>query len=303
MRILVIGKEGQLAMSLAAARRSDGLELVAVGRPELDLTEPDTICRSLKRYGPNLVINTAAYTAVDKAEFEPTIAYATNAAGAAHVAQRCAERAIPLIQISTDYVFDGRKLTPYSEDDATAPLGVYGHTKLEGEQRVAEICSMHIILRTAWIVSPFGHNFVKTMLRLAKDRAEIGVVHDQRGNPTFAPHLAVAILAIAHRLIQEPGRVPWGIYHASGRGEATWCEVAREIFRVSAKLAGPVASVRPIGSADYPTSARRPANSRLDCNKLARAFDVCLPDWRVGVEECVLQLSQGGKMACSPDTG
>lgn len=293
MKILVIGKNGQLARSLVAAKKPDGLDLVAVGRPEMDLAVPETLAPALDHYAPDVVVNAAAHTAVDKAESEPEVAHAINAAAPGLVAGACTRRGIPLIHISTDYVFDGSQGTPYCEGDPVAPLGVYGRTKLEGERRVAAACEQHVILRTAWVVSPHGHNFVKTMLRLAATRSVIDVVDDQWGSPTYAPHLATAILTIAHAHLAKGGKAPpWGIYHAAGTGEATWCELARTVFAQSADIGGPRAEVRPITTAEYPTSARRPANSRLDCTKLERTFDVRLPDWRMGIAECVLALSR-----------
>ena len=181
---------------------------------------------------------------------------------------------------------------PYTEDDAPNPASVYGRSKLEGEKRVATGCSRHIILRTAWVHSPFGHNFVKTMLRLAASQPEVAVVDDQVGCPTYALHLADAILSIAARILDrsQHGEPPWGIYHAASQGEATWCSFAGEIFRCSAALGGPRAVVRAITTAEYPTPARRPQNSRLDARKLMRRFDVQLADWRAGVADCVRRL-------------
>jgi dTDP-4-dehydrorhamnose reductase len=188
-------------------------------------------------------------------------------------------------------VFDGRKVAPYVEGDPTGPINVYGRSKLEGEQRVAAGCKRHVILRTSWVFSPYGHNFVKTMLRLAAARPSLTVVDDQVGCPTCAPHLADAILKIALHInsAADPAGL-WGIYHAAGRGEATWYGFAREVFQASAKLGGPSASVTAITTADYPTPARRPQNSRLDGTKLATTFGVVLPDWRLGVQECVSQV-------------
>jgi dTDP-4-dehydrorhamnose reductase len=303
VKVLVIGRDGQLARSLAAAPKPDGLELAAIERPEIDLAKPETIAPVFDRIAPDLVINAAAYTAVDRAETEPELAHAVNAEGPGRVAAACARRGIPLIHISTDYVFDGTKPGPYFEDDAVAPLGVYGRSKLEGERRVAGECARHVILRTAWLVSPYGHNFVKSMLRLAASRTDIGVVDDQTGNPTYAPHLAEGILAIAQRYrVRGPNAVPWGVYHAAGSGEATWCDLAREVFQRSTDLGGVNAMVRPITTAEYPTPARRPANSRLDCCKLARAFDLRLPDWRVGVAECLRSLSDRAELGPRQET-
>ena len=293
MKVLVLGKEGQLSSSLASAAKPGGFEIFAVGRPEIDLAKPETIAPAFKRYKPDLVVNTAAYTAVDKAEQEPEIAQAINAQGAGLVAEACARISRPLIHISTDYVFDGTKLSPYCEDDPVAPLGVYGRTKLEGEQRVTAACREHIILRTSWVFSPYGHNFVKTMLRLAAVRSDISVVDDQIGSPTYASHLAISILKIA-QLVLSGRRASdvWGIYHAAGSGEASWYDVAREVFLQSMRLGGPGATVHSIATSEFPTPAKRPENSRLDCSKLARAFNVCLPNWQEGISECVLLLSQ-----------
>ena len=288
MNLLVLGSSGQLARSLIGVKRVTAVRVMAIGRPEIDVRVPESIARAFDRNTPDLVVNTAAYTAVDQAESEPDAAHAVNAAGAGHVARACERRRIPLIHASTDYVFDGAKTSPYREDDRTAPLNVYGGSKLAGERLVMSLCSRHIIVRTAWLVSCHGRNFVTTMLRLAETRPNLDVVDDQHGSPTFAPHLAAAILAISERLAGRTA--PWGIYHAAGAGEATWCDVAREVFSVSASLNGPSASVRPISSADYPTSARRPANSRLNCQKLEQAFGVRFADWRVGIAECVRSL-------------
>jgi dTDP-4-dehydrorhamnose reductase len=290
--LLVTGRGGQLAQSLCEVAAQRGLEVVALGRPDLDLTDAASIAAAIERAAPSIVVNAAAYTAVDKAESEPELAHAVNARGAGHMAEACERRGIPLIHISTDYVFDGEKSHPYTEDDAPNPASAYGRSKLDGERRVAAGCSRHIILRTAWVHSPFGHNFVKTMLRLAASRPEVAVVDDQAGSPTYAPHLADAIVSIAAHVLDgsQKGGHPWGIYHAAGQGEATWCAFAREIFRCSAALGGPTANVRPITTAEYPTPARRPRNSRLDSGKLIRTFGVQLADWRKGTADCVRRL-------------
>ena len=294
MRILVAGKTGQVARSLVAASSSTGLEIVAPGRPQLDLERPDSLVEAIDACSPDIVVNAAAYTAVDKAEQEEDAAFAVNAAGAGHLARACADAGIPIIHISTDYVFDGSKLEPYLEDDPTAPLGAYGRSKLDGERLVAAANPRHVIVRTAWVVSPYGNNFVKTMLRLAETRPELGVVDDQTGSPTYAPHLAGAIIAVARQVAgADKSSEHWGTYHACGRGFATWCQLAREVFGQAAAHRLATAQVRAITTADYPTPARRPANSRLDCSKLARQFGVRLPDWQTGVEECVRGLSHG----------
>jgi len=273
------------------SRIEGGPELITLGRPELDVTRIDTLETAFAVHEPCLVVNCAAYTGVDTAESEEQQVMAVNAEGAHAVAKLCAFHAIPIIHISTDYVFDGTKSQPYCETDPTGPTGVYGLSKLLGEDGVAETCPRHIILRTAWVYSPFGHNFVKTMLRLADERNDISVVNDQFGCPTYAPHLAEAILEVAHQIVvKRSPQAPWGIYHAAGAGETNWFDFAREVFKHSARYGGPSAKAHPISTADYPTPAKRPANSRLNCSALKDRFAVALPDWRMGVEPCVGRL-------------
>jgi dTDP-4-dehydrorhamnose reductase len=294
VKVLVTGREGQLARGLVETAGA-GIEVVAIGRPELDLADEKSIATAVARERPGIVVNTAAYTAVDKAETEPAVAHAVNALGAEHVATACAANAIPLIHISTDYVFDGTKDGPYVEDDPTAPINVYGRTKLEGEQRVAKACERHLILRTAWVHSPWGANFVKTMLRLATTRPTIGVVDDQKGSPTYAPHLAAIVLAIAARVAADPAGVRWGVYHAAGLGETTWFGFASEVFRHAAEQGLSAAEVAAITAAAYPTLARRPANSRLNCDRLRLSLGLELPDWRAGVQDCVARLAESAQ--------
>jgi dTDP-4-dehydrorhamnose reductase len=292
VKVLVTGREGQLARGLLEAAVSAGVQVVAIGRPELDLADEKSVAAAVTRERPDAVVNAAGYTAVDKAESEPTIAHAVNALGAEYIARACAGQSIPIIHISTDYVFDGMKDGPYLEDDPKGPINVYGRTKLEGEQRVAEACERHLILRTAWLHSPWGANFVKTMLRLAATRSNIGVVGDQRGSPTYAPDLARLVLAIAAHAVADPAGMRWGIYHAVGGGETTWCGFAREVYRRAAEQGLPVPEVGAIATSAYPTPARRPANSRLNCDRLRLSFGLELPDWRVGVQSCVARLAQ-----------
>ena len=235
-----------------------------------------------------MVINAAAYTAVDKAESDAAAAFALNRDGAGALAAAAAAANCPIIHVSTDYVFDGNKSGAYLEQDATNPLGVYGRSKLEGEAAVATANARHVILRTAWIYGAHGHNFLKTMLRLARERPELRVVADQRGNPTFAPHLADAILAIAAQI--GNGR-PWGVYHATAAGETTWHGFAAAIVAAAKPLGVPQIPILPITTADYPTPARRPANSCLDCGKLERVFGVRLPSWQQGLAECLGELA------------
>jgi dTDP-4-dehydrorhamnose reductase len=295
LKILVTGAQGQVARSLLAVAGNSGDEVVAVGRPDLDVAQGATVERAIARVAPAVVVSAGAYTAVDQAEdeAEAELARVINGEGPRIIGAACARLGIPVIHISTDYVFDGRKAEPYREDDPTGPLNVYGRSKLEGERSLAASCEAYVILRTAWVYSPFGNNFVKTMLRLAETRPEIGVVSDQVGNPTYALHLAEAILGVARRLVShpEPRRLA-GIYNAAGRGEATWCGFAEEIFRCSRSLGGPSARVRPITTADYVTPARRPPSSRLDCTKLEQVLGITLPSWMEGTRDCVAQLVQ-----------
>lgn len=291
MRLLIAGWQGQVARALVElAPSAPQVESFAVGRPGLDLCNAATITRAMTDFRPDVIINSAAYTAVDKAENEASAAFALNRDGARMLAEAAAKRGAAIIHISTDYVFDGSKPAPYVEDDPTAPINVYGRSKLEGEQALAEANARHVIARTSWVHSPTGANFVKTMLRLAGERKELRIVDDQVGNPTYAPHLARALLGVARSALEDTPGQRWGIYHLAGTGAVSWCGLAREVFRVSAAKGGPSADVVPIAAADYPTTARRPANSRLDCSKVERAFGVALPDWRVGVEECVARL-------------
>jgi dTDP-4-dehydrorhamnose reductase len=294
VRVLVIGNSGQLAHALADATRFDDIEVATIGRPQIDLALPDTIEPVIVDAKPDAVVNAAAYTAVDQAEDDKETAHALNSIGPAHIARICARLDIPFVHVSTDYVFDGEKGSPYTEADETRPIGVYGRSKLEGERSVAQHCPRHAILRTSWLFSPHGNNFVKTMLRLARSRLEIGVVDDQIGNPTYAPHLADVILDLSRTLSRNPSyAVGHGVFNAAGTGHVTWCGLAREVFAASARSGGPIATVRPIITSEYPTRAARPRDSRLDGGKLARVHGLRLPDWQSGVADCVAKLVAG----------
>lgn len=280
MKVLVAGATGQLARALVDVARRPPIEILALGRPELDLETRQGEER-IAAFAPEVIINAAAYTAVDAAEKEQDRAFAINRDGAAWLAGIAAQRRIPFIHVSTDYVFDGAKTSAYAEDDATAPLGVYGRSKLEGEQAVLRVHPRAIVCRTAWVYSPYGSNFVKTMLRLARERDELRVVDDQIGNPTSALDIAAALLAIAGQVCATRQRETGGIYHMTAAGDVTWCGFAREIMRLAGGEGGHRSVlVAPIATADYPTPARRPANSRLDCSKLQRAFGLHLPRWQ-----------------------
>ena len=296
MRLAVTGSRGQLASALLEVAQARGAEVVTLCRPRFDLADAPSVAETIGGLDADVLINAAAYTAVDRAETEEAAAFAANAHGAGFVARACAARGMPIIHVSTDYVFDGRKNAPYVETDFTSPLCVYGRSKRDGEEQVARACAEHIILRTAWVHSPFGANFVKTMLRLGKERDEISVVNDQLGTPTYAPHLAEAIVTIAQRMLAEPASIAWGVYHCANDGEATWHDVAVAAFQSSLALGGQFACVRPMPSSAYPVAAKRPMNSRLDSTKLAGAFDVRLPAWQDGVKLGVARLlaAEGG---------
>jgi len=287
VRLVVTGREGQVVSSLLEAGQLAGVDVIAIGRPQLDLANPDTVIEAITAARPDVVVSAAAYTAVDQAEDEPDLAFRVNAVGAGKVAQAAARLGVPVIHLSTDYVFDGSASGSYVETDATAPASVYGASKLAGEQAVAAANPRNLILRTAWVYSPFGKNFVKTMLRLAADRDEISVVADQWGNPTSALDIADAILHAAATLHRNKDFAAFGIYHLAGTGEANWSGFARHILDTSRVSGGPSARVRDITTTDYPTKARRPANSRLSSAKFASAFGWSAPDWRLSTEAVV----------------
>jgi len=289
MRFAVTGKSGQLVTALQ--ERGPDATILPVGRPEFDLRHAHDATAILKALRPDALISAAAYTAVDKAESDVDEARLVNSEAPGHLATAAQSLGIPLVHISTDYVFDGSKPTPYVETDPTSPLGVYGTTKLAGERAVADATDNYAILRTAWVYSAHGANFLKTMLRLAGDRPELRVVGDQVGNPTSAYDLADAVLRIADNLISSPTDARLrGVFHVTASGEASWADFAREIFASSTSLGGPEARVVSITSGEYPTPARRPANSRLDCTKIRQAHQVSLPDWRLSTRAVIAKL-------------
>jgi dTDP-4-dehydrorhamnose reductase len=289
MRIAVTGSKGQAATSLLE-RAGPKLEVVALGRPAFDLTDRDAVVAGLEAAHPDVIVNAAAYTAVDKAEAEEALAFRVNGEGAGHVAEAAARLGVPLLHLSTDYVFDGALDRPYREDDPTGPTGSYGRSKLAGEKEVAGRCRDSVILRTAWVYSPFGANFVRTMLRLNETRDEVGVVADQRGNPTSALDIADALVAIAARVKGDPAPTLRGIFHMTGSGEGTWADFAEAVFGEAEARGRRPTRVKRIATADYPTPARRPANSRLDNEKLARVYGFRLPEWRSSVAACCARL-------------
>ncbi|MEC5382437.1 dTDP-4-dehydrorhamnose reductase [Aurantimonas sp. C2-6-R+9] len=286
MRIIVTGREGQVARALRALA-DETVEIVALARPELDLADPGSIEPALAAARPDVIVNAAAYTAVDKAEADEASACAVNAIGAGAIADAAASLGVPVVHISTDYVFDGRLGRPYREEDPVAPLGVYGRSKAAGEIAVGAAGANHATLRTAWVYSPHGANFLRTMLRLAGEREVVRVVADQRGAPTAAADVATGALAVARRLAGDPASNLRGVFHMTAAGEASWADFAEAIFAESAARGGPSARVERIGTRDYPTPAPRPADSRLDCTRLAARHGVRLPHWRARVGETV----------------
>jgi dTDP-4-dehydrorhamnose reductase len=289
MKILVTGSNGQVAHSLVERTADLGIHLQTVGRPDLDLTDVASVRRAITSATPDIVVSAAAYTAVDQAEDEPNLARAVNAVGAGAVADAAREVGAAVIHLSTDYVFSGASDHPYRESDDTGPCGIYGRTKLAGDEAVARANPRHVILRTAWVYSPFGRNFVKTMLGLARMRDEVRVVSDQWGNPTSALDIAEGVLHVARRLHDDPAAAT-GVFHLVGTGETNWSGLAEHVFATSRELGGPSARVIPIATSDYPTKATRPANSRLVTDKLLKAYAWQSPNWQQSCRSVVSRL-------------
>ncbi|MFH1869684.1 MAG: dTDP-4-dehydrorhamnose reductase [Pseudomonadota bacterium] len=283
MRILLTGAAGQLGRELKRSLACLG-DVIARDRQQLDLARADTLRAAVRAAAPAVIVNAAAYTAVDKAETEPAVADAINALAPAILAEEAKRLGALLIHYSTDYVFDGRKAAAYTEDDAPNPLAAYGHSKLAGELAIAASGCRHLIFRTSWVYGLHGANFLKTMLRLGRERDELRVVGDQFGAPTWTRHLADATALILARK-----EVPNGLYHLAGAGETSWHGYAETIFAEAHRsgLMDKSPVVHRIASANYPLPAPRPANSRLDCTKFRRDFDLALPDWRTGLIDCL----------------
>jgi dTDP-4-dehydrorhamnose reductase len=291
MRVFVAGEHGQVADALGLACVSRGHTVLLAGRARADLINYTVLAAAVSEFRPDIIVNAAAYTAVDKAEDEAEHAFRLNCDGAENLALGAAAARTPLIHLSTDYVYDGAKPSPYVETDTPLPIGVYGSSKLAGEAAITAIGGNYIILRTSWVCSPGGNNFVKTMLRLATERDEIRVVDDQWGTPTFAADLAHAIVSIGEFLVSAADRsTVTGIYHICGTGHTTRFRFARAIMQGSAERGGPSCRIRAITTQEYPTRAKRPANSRLDCSKLARVFGLRLPPWKASLSRCLDQL-------------
>lgn len=288
MKILVLGAGGQVGRELCRYSWSAEMRLIAPGRSRLDITWPEAVAAAIEGERPDIVVNAAAYTAVDRAENEPDAAWAANCAGPASVAAACRDAGAALIHISTDYVFDGTDDNPYREDAPVNPLGVYGASKEAGERVVRETLREHIILRTAWVYSAHRHNFVKTMLRLAAERPALRVVADQTGSPTSAADIAGAIARIAQHI--WGGNTDWGTYHFAGASAVTRHGFAEAVFELASRWHGPPPRVDAIASADYPTPARRPAKSVLDCSRIRATFGIEPRPWRAALGEVIEEI-------------
>jgi dTDP-4-dehydrorhamnose reductase len=297
MRLLLLGGTGQVGTEARALALPTGVRIFAPPRSAIDLEDSAAISNIVAAEPWSAVINAAGYTNVDGAESEEAKAIAINATAPSRLAAETERRRIPLIHISTDYVFDGCKGAPYVENDAPAPLKAYGRSKLAGERGVRNANPRHAILRTAWVYSPYGKNFVKTILRLAQERDRLTVVADQRGCPTAARDIAKACIDIALHCARGPERAPYGIYHFAGAGEATWFEFASAIVQLAAGRTHRSPQVVPIRTVDYPTPAFRPADARLDCTKILRDFDVTMRPWREALAETINRMLTSTEIA------
>lgn len=296
--LLVFGAGGQLGRELCELAGHRKIPAVGFRHADVDAANADQVAASLSRWRPDVVVNAAAYTAVDRAESEPLLAERGNVAAPVVLAKACAKAGAAMIHISTDYVFDGSKKGSYVEDDPIAPLGVYGRSKAEGERRLRALWDRHIILRTSWLYGIYGSNFLKTILRLAGEQDEIKVVDDQIGCPTGTADLAAAILKVTEFI--RSGREPWGTYHFAGTGAVSWYGFAKEIVRDQAELTGRYPKVLAIGSDEYPVSARRPSNSEFDSSKFANAFGFRAAPWRertAAVVKCLCEKAGDGEGA------
>lgn len=287
-RILLLGASGQLGTEVSRAKLPQGWEIVSAGRDALDLERPESVAGVIEALRPDAIINGAAYTAVDKAETETALAFVINRDAPAAMAQTAARLGAPFIHVSTDYVFAGDKPLPYVEDDPRKPINAYGRTKAEGEIAVLDAWNRAAIVRTSWLFSTHRANFLKTMLKLGETRDDVGVVSDQQGRPTHAADLAGACLALTERLLQGDGAAA-GVFHFAGKGDATWADFAEAIFADAQNYGRDRVRVRRILTAEYPTPAARPANSRLDTSKI-EALGIAPADWRDGVRESVRDL-------------
>lgn len=290
MKVIVTGSNGQVGKELCKKGKARGFDITALDLPDFDITDPEAVDRAVCRDNIFAVINAAAYTAVDKAESEPDTAFRVNQKGPANLASSCKKQGIPLVHISTDYVFDGSKKDAYIETDPVSPVGIYGKSKAAGESDVRTILREHIILRTAWLCSEHGNNFVKTMIKLGQERDKIGVVADQYGCPTFAPDLAEAILDIIGQ-VSEKRDIPWGTYHYCGKGVITWYDFAKKALELAGDhTALKVQHIVPLSTEEYPTPTQRPANSAMDCSLIEKNFNVIPKHWQDSLNNLVKQL-------------
>ena len=290
MKILITGGHGQLGCELLQEGQTRDFSVLAPSHHQMDITDIKAVKKFIALQQPSCVINAAAYTKVDQAEIEESLAFAVNKTGCSNLAQVCAKNEIPLFQVSTDYVFDGQKNTPYQESDPISPIGVYGRSKAAGETEIRSNLKEHIILRTSWLYGVHGQNFVKTMLKLAGTKENIRVVSDQYGSPTCAGDLATAIMAIIDNWRRQPA-VVWGTYHYCGQGIVSWHQFAETIIELARRY-GEVKTnrVEPITTADYPTKAGRPAFSALDCNLIKKNFGIAPKPWRESLEFTIQRL-------------
>ena len=285
MKILLLGQHGQVSQELQRSLNGQA-ELTVLSREQLDLAQPELIRQHVQRLRPELIINAAAHTAVDQAESEPELAFTINATAPGILAELAAELGAPLIHYSTDYVFDGSHTEPYRESDATHPLSVYGRSKLAGEQAIQAVGGMHLILRTSWVYSQHGKNFLLTMQRLLQERESLSVVDDQIGAPTWAGTIAQATAQLIEQW-RSGHAGPWGVYHLTAQGETSWFGFASAIAEHLRSQGKSVATLQPIPSSAYPTPAQRPLNSRLDCSSLQQDWHVQLPDWQAALAQCL----------------
>jgi len=291
MKLLVIGENGQLGWEICRKGKNQGIDMSGLDLPDFDVTEPSEVKKAVHQAGVSLVINASAYTAVDTAESEPEVAFAVNRDGPAYLAVSCAEVGIPLIHISTDYVFDGSKKSPYLETEPVSPLGIYGQSKAAGETEIRDNLKEHIIIRTAWLYGLHGNNFVKTMLRLGKEKEILSVVADQYGCPTYAADLADAILTIATQINEQRDDI-WGTYHYCGKGVTSWHGFAQAIFDLANHYdTFQVKKVVPITTSEYPTPAKRPANSGMDCSLLTKIFGISPRTWQESLADMINMMS------------
>lgn len=298
MKILVFGKSGQVGSELVSRAEGFGFDVHGASSQEIDIRSYEALERYVETVAPDLMINAAAYTAVDKAETDIDRAMAVNAIAPGYMAGLAERRGIPLFHISSDYVYDGQKATAYVETDLTNPLGIYGRSKAQGDKAVMEGVSRHIILRTSWVFGVNGQNFVRTMVRLASERPELRVVDDQFGGPTDAASIAIALLKMAQSFSASGrGRAdfPWGLYHFSGKPDVSWYGFATAIMAELSARDLPAVDVVPIPSSQYPTPAPRPKNSTLDCSKIERHFNIAQSDWQIAMRHLIGKLMNGSE--------